>query len=166
MFGGAAPDALAALIHMLATLRDDAGNTTITGLDNTQTWRGEHYPADRFRRDAGLLDGVSLLGDGSVSDMIWARPAVTVLGIDCPPVVGSAAAIQPHAPRPAQPAGAAGHGPGKAEDALVAHLHAAAPWGVRSRSSGRARRAVPGPAPAARPTARSPRPCGTRTAGR
>ena len=29
--------------------------------------------------------------------MLWARPAVTVLGIDCPPVVGSAAAIVPKA---------------------------------------------------------------------
>ena len=33
MFGGAAPDALAALIAMLATLRDEDGNTTVRGLD-------------------------------------------------------------------------------------------------------------------------------------
>ncbi len=37
----------------------------------------------------------SLVGDGSVSDMLWARPSVTVPGIECPPVVGSAAAIVP-----------------------------------------------------------------------
>src|SRR6478752_5028572 len=35
MFGGPAPDALAALIEILASLRDDQGNTTINGLDNT-----------------------------------------------------------------------------------------------------------------------------------
>src|SRR6478736_597464 len=35
MFGGPAPDALAALVKMLATLRDDDGNTTIDGLDAT-----------------------------------------------------------------------------------------------------------------------------------
>ena len=91
MFGGAAPDALAALILMLASLRDQQGNTTITGLDNTQTWTGAPYPPEQFRADAGLLEGVTLLGDGSVSDMLWARPAVTVLGIDCPPVTGSSA---------------------------------------------------------------------------
>jgi acetylornithine deacetylase/succinyl-diaminopimelate desuccinylase-like protein len=130
MFGGAAPDAMAALIHLLATLRDDAGNTTITGLDNTQTWRGEEYPAERFRADAGLLDGVSLLGDGTVSDMIWARPAVTVLGIDGPRVVGSASAIQPHARARLNLRIPPGMDPVKAQDALVAHLHAAAPWGV------------------------------------
>ena len=54
MYGGAAPDALAALVAMLATLRDDAGDTTVTGLDNTGTWGGADYPADRFaRRCAG-----------------------------------------------------------------------------------------------------------------
>ena len=131
MFGGAAPDALAALVHMLATLRDDAGNTTVTGLDNTQTWDGEDYPAARFRRDADVLDGVSLLGDGSVADMIWARPAVTVLGIDCPPVVGSASAIQPHARARLNLRVPPGMDPVKARDALTAHLQAAAPWGVR-----------------------------------
>ena len=131
MFGGSAPDALAALIRMLATLRDDRGNTTVAGLDNSQAWHGEEYPADRFRDDAGLLDGVSLLGDGTVSDMIWARPAVTVLGIDCPPVVGSAAAIQPHARARLNLRVPPGMDPAKAHDALVAHLHAAAPWGVR-----------------------------------
>jgi acetylornithine deacetylase/succinyl-diaminopimelate desuccinylase-like protein len=132
MFGGAAPDALAALIRMLATLRDEAGNTTIDGLDNTQTWAGEGYPATRFRRDAGLLDGVSLLGDGSVADMIWARPAVTVLGIDCPPVIGSASAIQPHARARLNLRVPPGMDPVKAQDVLVKHLRAAAPWGVRT----------------------------------
>ncbi|MGA5300035.1 dipeptidase [Nucisporomicrobium flavum] len=130
MFGGAAPDALAALVQMLASLRDSAGNTTIDGLDNTQTWHGEVYPADRFRADAGLLEGVSLLGDGSVSDMIWARPAVTVLGIDCPPVVGSAAAIQPHARARLNLRVPPGLNTDKAYDALAGQLHAVAPWGV------------------------------------
>ncbi|MGV9680422.1 M20/M25/M40 family metallo-hydrolase [Nocardia sp. NPDC003482] len=97
MFGGAAPDALAALIHLLASMRDEHGNTTIAGLPADQRWTGEQYPADRFRVDAGVLDGVELLGDGTVADMIWARPALTVIGIDVPPVVGSAAAIQPTA---------------------------------------------------------------------
>jgi hypothetical protein len=56
MSGGAAPDALAALIAMLATLRDAQGNTTITGLDATHRWSGAPYPPEQFRRDALLLD--------------------------------------------------------------------------------------------------------------
>jgi acetylornithine deacetylase/succinyl-diaminopimelate desuccinylase-like protein len=62
--------------------------------------------------------------------MIWARPAVTVLGIDCPPVVGSAAAIQPHARARLNLRVPPGTDAVKAQDALIAHLHAAAPWGV------------------------------------
>jgi len=131
MFGGAAPDALAALVHMLETLRDAAGNTTVTGLDNDQVWSGGEYPAGQFRSDAGLLDGAELLGDGTVSDMVWARPALTVLGIDCPPVVGSAAAIQPHARARLNLRVPPGTDAAKAQDALIAHLHAVAPWGVR-----------------------------------
>lgn len=130
MFGGAAPDALAALVAMLASLRDAAGNTTIDGLDNTRRWEGQPYPPEQFRSDAGLLDGVQLLGDGTVSDMLWARPAVTVLGIDCPPVVGSAAAIVPQAAARLNLRIPPGLAPDVAEKALVAHLHRASPWGV------------------------------------
>jgi len=130
MFGGAAPDALAALVAMLATLRDSAGNTTITGLDNTATWSGEPYPPEQFRVDAGLLDTARLLGDGTVSDMLWARPALTILGIDCPPVLGSAAAITPRARARLNLRIPPGLDPERAQQALIEHLRSAAPWGT------------------------------------
>ncbi len=128
MFGGAAPDALAALVAMLATLRDDKGNTTIRGLDSHQSWGGEPYPTDQFRADAHLVDGAGLLGDGQVSDMLWARPAVTILGIDCPPVVGSASAIVPQARARLNLRIPPGISPDEAEKALTRHLHDVAPW--------------------------------------
>lgn len=130
MFGGAAPDALAALIAMLASLRDGRGNTTITGLDNTQTWTGEPYPPEQFRADAGVFDDVALLGDGTVSDMIWARPAITVLGIDCPSVTGSTAAITPRAAARLNLRVPPGMSATDAHAALAEHLRAVAPWGV------------------------------------
>ena len=130
MFGGAAPDALAALIAMLATLRDEHGNTTIAGLDASQTWDGAAYPAEQFREDANVLEGVDLLGD-SVSDMIWARPAATVLGIDCPPVVGSSAAIQPEARARINLRVPPGMDAKRAQEALIDHLAAVAPWHVQ-----------------------------------
>jgi acetylornithine deacetylase/succinyl-diaminopimelate desuccinylase-like protein len=130
MFGGAAPDALAALVAMLSTLRDEQGDTTITGLDNTRRWSGAAYPPTQFLEDAGVLDGVSLLGGGTVADMLWARPAVTILGIDCPPVVGSAAAVVPKTAARLNLRIPPGTSPETAERALVQHLRAAAPWGV------------------------------------
>jgi len=131
MFGGAAPDVLAALVAMLATLRDSDGNTTITGLDNTQTWSGETYPPEQFRDDAGVVDGASLVGSGTVSDMLWARPAVTILGIDCAPVVGSASSITSTAAARLNLRIPPGIGPEEAQTALVEHLRAAALWGVK-----------------------------------
>jgi acetylornithine deacetylase/succinyl-diaminopimelate desuccinylase-like protein len=130
MFGGPAPDALAALIAMLASLRDAAGNTTITGLDASRRWEGAPYPPDQFRTDAGLLEGVDLLGEGTVSDMLWARPAVTVLGIDCPRVLGSTAAIVPRAAARLNLRVPPGMAADDAHAALDAHLRAVAPWGV------------------------------------
>jgi acetylornithine deacetylase/succinyl-diaminopimelate desuccinylase-like protein len=129
MFGGAAPDALAALIRMLATLRDDRGHTTIEGLDNAQSWAGADYAAGQFRRDATVLEPVDLLGT-RVADMIWARPAGTVLGIDCPPVLGSAAAIQPTARARINLRVPPGMDVRRAHAALAEHLHAVAPWHV------------------------------------
>jgi acetylornithine deacetylase/succinyl-diaminopimelate desuccinylase-like protein len=134
LFGGAAPDALAALVAMLATLRDARGNTTVRGLDNTQVWPGAAYPPDTFRADAGVLDGVSLLGDGTVADMVWSRPAVTILGIDCPPVIGSAPAITPRASARLNLRVPPGTQIGPAAEALVDQLHAVAPWGVHVRT--------------------------------
>jgi cysteinylglycine-S-conjugate dipeptidase len=130
MFGGAAPDALAALIAMLATLRDEHGNTTIKGLDATQTWDGASYPPEQFRKDANVLPGVDLLG-GAVADMVWARPTATVLGIDCPPVIGSSGAIQPEARARINLRVPPGMNAKKAQTALIEHLASVAPWHVQ-----------------------------------
>jgi cysteinylglycine-S-conjugate dipeptidase len=130
-FGGAAPDALAALIHILSTLRNERGDTTVRGLDNTQRWTGVDYPAGQFRRDASVRAGVDLIGSGSPADMLWARPALTVLGIDCPSVVGSSAAVQPEARARLNLRVPPGMDARAAQDALVAHLTAAAPWNVQ-----------------------------------
>jgi acetylornithine deacetylase/succinyl-diaminopimelate desuccinylase-like protein len=129
MFGGAAPDALTALIHMLATLHDDRGNTTVRGLDNGQTWTGASYPPEQFRKDANVRDGVDLLGD-SVAEMIWARPALTVLGIDCPAIAGASASIQPQASALVSLRVPPGMDAGTAQEALISHLRAVAPWHV------------------------------------
>ena len=63
MFGGPAPDALAALIQLIASLRDpETGATVVNGLDCEGTWEGVGYDEQQFRTDAGVLDGVRLTG--------------------------------------------------------------------------------------------------------
>jgi acetylornithine deacetylase/succinyl-diaminopimelate desuccinylase-like protein len=130
-FGGAAPDALAALVAMLASVRDGRGTTTVRDLPNDQVRSGARYPPERLRSDATPLHGVDLVGDGTIADMLWARPALTVLGIDCPPVPGSAAAIVPRARARLNLRIPPGVTPLQAQRALVAHLHEVAPWRVR-----------------------------------
>jgi acetylornithine deacetylase/succinyl-diaminopimelate desuccinylase-like protein len=131
MFGGPAPDPVLGLVRMLASLHDDRGNPRIDGLDTTQTWHGAPYPVARFREDAKVLGGVPLIGDGSVADRLWARPSAAVLGMDVPAIVGSTAAVQPSAAARISlriPPGTAGR---EAQDALVEHLEARVPWGLR-----------------------------------
>jgi acetylornithine deacetylase/succinyl-diaminopimelate desuccinylase-like protein len=131
MFGGAAPDPLAGLIAMLASMRDEQGNTTIDGVENAQAWTGVDYSAEQFRKDANVLDGVDLIGSGSVADMLWARPAVTVLGIDVPPVIGSASAVQASAAARVSlrlPPGMDGE---TVQNALIEHLQKRVPWNLR-----------------------------------
>src|SRR6476469_9228681 len=55
MFGGPAPDVVVGLIQMLASLHDEHGNTTVDGLDATQTWTGVDYSPEQFRADANVL---------------------------------------------------------------------------------------------------------------
>ncbi|GAA2586450.1 M20/M25/M40 family metallo-hydrolase [Streptomyces tubercidicus] len=130
-FGGAAPDALAALIRILDSLRAEDGSTTVTGLAADATWDGLQYPEDDFRKDAKVLDGVGLLGTGTVADRIWARPAVTVLGIDCPPVVGATPSVQAGARALVSLRVPPGTDAAEATKLLTAHLESAAPWGAR-----------------------------------
>ncbi len=130
-FGGAAPDGLAALIRLLDSLRAEDGSTTVDGLDASASWEGLQYPEEDFRRDARVLDGVGLIGSGTVADRIWARPAVTVLGVDCPPVVGATPSVQAGARALVSLRIPPGTDAVEATELLVKHLESRAPWGAR-----------------------------------
>ncbi|KAF4411159.1 dipeptidase [Streptomyces lycii] len=130
-FGGAAPDALAALIRVLDSLRAEDGSTTVDGLDADAAWEGLQYEEEAFREDAKVLNGVELTGSGTVADRIWARPAVTVLGIDCPPVVGATPSVQASARALVSLRVPPGTDATEAGKLLAAHLESRAPWGAR-----------------------------------
>lgn len=131
-FGGAAPDALAALISLLSSLRDPStGATTVDGLDFTGTWEGRPYPEETFRADAGVLEGVDVSTAGPLADLVWSRPAVTVLGIDCPPVEGAIAAVQSHARALINLRVPPGMDPEQAQQLLVEHIERRRPWNAR-----------------------------------
>ena len=130
-FGGAAPDAMAALIRVLDTLRDDAGATTVAGVPSDGTWTGAAYPQERFRADAGVLDGVDVIGGGDVADTLWARPAATVLAIEGPAVKDVTASVQAEARAVVNLRVPSGVDAADAQRRLVDQLTAAVPWNAR-----------------------------------
>ncbi len=85
LYGGAAPDARLALIRALASLHDDNGDVAVDGLMR-EPWTGSSYTEDEFRTLAEIRDGLPLLGTGGIGERIWSGPAITVTGIDAPPL--------------------------------------------------------------------------------
>jgi cysteinylglycine-S-conjugate dipeptidase len=131
MFGGAVPDALTALSRLIATLHDDKGNVMIEGLVGSEGAEVD-YPEERFRHEAGILDGVELIGEGKVSDRIWTKPGVAILGIDAPGTAGAPNAIIPRAKAKVSVRLAPGDDPQKAYEAIRAHLESHVPWGAKA----------------------------------
>ncbi|QKW05223.1 dipeptidase [Streptomyces sp. NA04227] len=133
-FGGAAPDALAALIRVLDSLRAEDGTTTVDGLTAGSAWDGLTYEEGDFREDAQVLDGVGLIGSGPLAERLWSRPAVTVLGIDCPPVLGATPSVHARAAALVSLRVPPGTDATEANKLLLAHLEAHTPWGARVRT--------------------------------
>ena len=134
-FGGAAPDALIALTHALASLHDENGDVAVEGL-RRDAWKGASWTDDEFRQLAEMEAGMPFLGTGSLADRVWSGAAITVIGIDVPSVDGAVNAVSPYARarlnvrvHPEQDAG-------EAQAAVIRHLQAAKPFGIPLQVSG------------------------------
>jgi len=92
-FGGAVPDAVTALVRMLATLHDDAGAVAVPGLPAGR-WTGPPLAEDVLLQAAGLLDDVELVGTGPLADRLWAGPAIVITGLDVAPPPRAAALLR------------------------------------------------------------------------
>ena len=129
MYGGPVPDALTVLCRTLASLHDERGNVAVPGLAS-----GPADPLDlteeELRREAGLLPGVRLLGEGGLTERLWTRPAVSVLAIDAPRVAEASNTLIPSARALVSLRLAPGEDPERALTALKAHLEASVPWGA------------------------------------
>ena len=129
MFGGAAPDAITALIKLIATLHDAEGSVTVAGLKSGVA-PDLDYSEERLRAESGLLDGVQLIGTGSLLTRMWAKPSITTIGIDAPSVATSSNTLVPEASAKISMRIAPDEDPHEAYELLAAHLRANAPWGV------------------------------------
>src|ERR1700743_148719 len=130
IWGGVIPDALSVLVRLLASLHDDDGNVAVAGLHES-TAAPVDYPAGGGRADSGLLDGVSEIGSGSVPQRLWAKPAITVIGIDTTSVAAASNTLIPRASAKISLRIAPGGDADAHLDALAAHLREHAPWGAQ-----------------------------------
>ena len=128
-YGGAAPDALLALIQAIATLHDEHGNVAVEGLKRNP-WDGPAQPEEQFRDLGTVLDGVPLIGTGDLGSRVWSGPAITVIGVDVPSVDKALNAVNPHARavlnvrvHPEQDAV-------EAQAAVIEHLQDVKPFGI------------------------------------
>lgn len=130
LWGGVVPDALSALVRLLASLHDDQGNVAVEGLYEAAAAEVE-FSDERVRADSGLLDGVQQIGSGPVVQRMWARPAITVIGIDTTPIAKASNTLVPSARAKVSMRVAPGGDAREHLAALTRHLQAHAPWGAR-----------------------------------
>ena len=127
MFGGAAPDAMTAMIRILDTLHDENGDTVIPGVDSGR-WVGAAMDEGVYRDGSAILPGVEFLGTGSLSDRIWMKPSVTVLGMDLPNTAEASNVLLPEVTAKLSMRIIPGSDADAQLDALMDHLRAQRPW--------------------------------------
>lgn len=129
VYGGPVGDALTALCRTLASLHDENGEVAVPGLVHGSSDAPDVDEAV-FRSDVGMLEGVELIGCGTIPERAWNKPAAAVLGIDAPAVDEASNVLLPRARAMVSLRLAPGDDAAKARDALTAHLRAHVPWGA------------------------------------
>lgn len=128
-FGGVVPDALTALAHLLATLHDESGRPSVAGLVE-----GNAEPLDitedELREYAGVIDGVELVGKGTLTSRMWRQAAISILAIDAPAISDSVNALIPAARAKVSLRLPPGQDPSHAISLLSKHLETHIPWGA------------------------------------
>ena len=128
-YGGAAPDALLAVLRALASLHDERGNVAVAGLQRNE-WEGGDQPEEDFRKLGTVLDGMPLIGTGGLGSRVWSGPAITVTGIDVPSVDGAVNAVSPYARAVMNVRVHPGQDAVEAQNAVIEHLRAVRPFGI------------------------------------
>jgi acetylornithine deacetylase/succinyl-diaminopimelate desuccinylase-like protein len=131
MYGGAAPDAMLALIALLATLHDENGSVAVEGMrSHDDAAEPPALAEEQFHEEAALLSGVTPIGTGPILSRMWSQPTVTITGIDAPSVVDASNTLLPSVAVRLSARVAPGQPATEAYDALERHLRAHAPFGA------------------------------------
>jgi acetylornithine deacetylase/succinyl-diaminopimelate desuccinylase-like protein len=130
VFGGPVPDAMMALARLLSSLIDDRGDVAVAGVSRLP-WGGDDLSAEDFRSSADLLQGVELIGSGSLGSRLWSGPSISAIGVDMTSVEASSNVLVPEARAKLSMRIAPGSHPATELDALVRHVETHVPWGAQ-----------------------------------
>ncbi|MDR2620655.1 MAG: M20/M25/M40 family metallo-hydrolase, partial [Propionibacteriaceae bacterium] len=129
-YGGVVPDALSALVRLLASLHNDDGSVAIAGLVSKPGPEVD-YPLERLAEEAGKLPGTEWIGTGPVTDRMWTKPACATLAIDTTRVADASNTLIPSATAKVSVRIAPGDDGKRALAALLEHLRTHVPWGAK-----------------------------------
>jgi len=130
MWGGLVPDAIMTLTRLLSTLWAEDGGPAVAGLVSSPAPDME-YPEERLRAESGAAPGTRWIGAGSVVERLWARPAITVTGLDAPKVAGASNTLVPVARARVTVRLAPGDTSENGIARLREHLERHVPWGAK-----------------------------------
>ena len=130
MWGGVVPDAVTAMMRLLATLHDDNGDVAVEGLHSGPAADVDD-PLDRVRAESGLVDGVELIGTGSVVQRMWTKPAIATIGFDATRTADASNTLIPSVKVKLSVRLAPGDSSKRAMQCLREHLEKHVPWGAK-----------------------------------
>ena len=129
MYGGPVLDAVTVASKLIATLHDENGSVAVAGLHGYDDADAD-YPEDQLRNDTGVLEGVELVGKGSMASRLWTQPAPSVIG-SRRDVSGLIHMIIPSCRFQLSLRTAPGQQPAEAHEALKKHIVEHAPFGAK-----------------------------------
>jgi len=130
MYGGAVPDAMMATIRLLNSLWNEDGSVAVAGMTERDAATPD-YSEETLRDEAGLPEGVTPIGSGSILGRIWNKPAITVIGMDATSVAAASNTLAPTMTVVVSARVAPGQSARAAYEAMETHLRAHAPFGAQ-----------------------------------
>lgn len=129
MFGGAVPDAFMAFATIVSGFYSPTGSVAVKGLFRSHISTPD-YSDRQMREESGVLDSVSLIGDGHVLERLWSQPSITVTGLDVPSVAHASNTLLPSVSGRISVRVAPGQKASDAFDAVKEHILTSVPFGA------------------------------------
>ena len=129
MFGGAVPDAFMAFAGLVSSFYSPSGSVAVEGLHRSSVTPPD-YTEEHMREESGVLDSVSLIGDGHVLERLWSQPSITVTGIDIPDVANASNTLLPSVSARISVRVAPGQSASEAFSAIQQHITEHIPFGA------------------------------------